>query len=286
MPLIQLPDIARTRAMLGLRDPRNNAPATFAEVLESMQGLSLKVTWSREGPNVNDVRILPVEIPRGDGFVTDVFMDARDSDEQSRKQEQRAAERGHIPEPPLSPEELAAAPKPRFDMGRPLTLIAYPRERSCAAWLWPAAAAKITLGCLCKGAELGLWPQSTKDALVVHALRMLAFDHRCATDIWRPEELSTSPQRPAQTHALAGTLANQEHLVVLHRPERVGQSPLAQIVLFGRELLELRLPRLKLRTSYAWLFTTTDRHVAGGLPETLVGIRRKRAVEVRQPSLF
>jgi len=115
----------------------------------------------------------------------------------------------------------------------------------------------------------------TIDAVIAHALRMLAFDHLYSPDLWTPEDIWTEPRRPAASHQLAAALTPDEHLVAIYD----GSPPLAQIVLFGRMLLELPLPGLDVCSSRAWLLSARDRTVMADVPDAIAEelTRRRRA---------
>jgi hypothetical protein len=125
----------------------------------------------------------------------------------------------------------------------------------------------------------GAWPAKTVDALVVHGLRMLAFNHLYSPDLWDVHDISTTPRKPAATHALAGRRRPGEHVMAVYGAGRAGGAPLAQIVLFGRILLELPLPGLDVRSFCTWLLSTADRRVVCGVPEAIADrlLQRRRA---------
>jgi hypothetical protein len=276
-PLVALDDVRRARAQIGLRDPRTNEPATFSETFDSQDGIRLRATWSMRGV---DARVIPIEIPRPGTIVSDVFVDPRDAEEHERKQAERAAKRGQTIGPPLSAEEWTEAPEPRFHEAEEIVLVARAGGRQYPAWVWPAATAKIVLGCLCDGARVGAWPAKTVNALIVHGLRMLAFDHLYSPDLWRGHDIWTAPRRPAATHLLAGWLASDEHAVAVYDEGGPGRSPLAQVVLFGQRLLELPLPGLRVRWSCAWLFSAADRRVVRDTPEAITAtLLHRRRIE-------
>lgn len=134
----------------------------------------------------------------------------------------------------------------------------------------------MALGCLSDGAVRGYWPAGTAEQLTIHALRMLAFDHLYAPDVWRREEIWPYPQRPRATHELAGRLTSDEHLCAFYAAEHPGQPPLAQLVLFGRMLGELALPGLPICTSRAWLFSAQSRRVDRGTTDCIIELLDRR----------
>lgn len=272
-PLIGLDTLGRERAKVGVRDARTNQPSSFSETLHTDKGLKLYATWTQEGI---ETRFLPVELPVAGTNVVEVILDERDSEEQSRKQAERAARRGVMIGPPVDladvpdlaglpePLDLAGLPQPLLAPGETAVFLAKPRVRAFPAWVWPAATAKITLGCLCHGAALALVRPETVHAITVYALRMLAFDHLYSPDVWEADDISPLPAEPARTHDLAGNLEPGQHLFALYGAEHLGQSSLAQLVLFGRFLIELPLPGISVRTPYGWLFSATARRVVHG----------------------
>ena len=129
----------------------------------------MRATYSKDGI---DARVLPIEIPRPGTIVTDVFVDPRDSEEHGRKQAERAAKRGLTVGPPVVADEWPQAPEPRFREGEEIVLLARAGGRRYPVWVWPAATAKMVLGCLCSGADAGAWPAKTFDENIAHALRI------------------------------------------------------------------------------------------------------------------
>jgi hypothetical protein len=282
-PLARVEDIVRERAELGLRDPRTNDRVSFSKTLETPEGLRLHATWSEDGI---EARFLPVELPTRDSDVVDLFIDVRDAEEHSRKQAERAAKRGQRIEQPRSPPTWVENLKPRFAPGQEFTLLARGRGRPYPPWVWSAASAKVALACLCLGARRGFWPPSNIDKLTVHALRMLAFDHLYAPELWTPEEIWSVPQRPLPFDGLAGNLAREEHLFSIRAPGRHAEPPLAQLVLFGQWLIQLPLPGVSIPSSYAWVFSARSRGVVEGPVDDIIDLQRRARRRADQLHLF
>jgi hypothetical protein len=286
MPLARDREMGRLRAELGLLDPRTLKPSTFSEVAETGDGIPFRITWSQDGI---DARAVAREIPRPgtDPPVIDVLVDPRDAAQRAAKQAERDAKKGLFVGWRGSESELLNPPTPKFTPGKEVTFVLRTRGRPRPAWLWPAVMAKITLGCLCEAARLGVVSERAVECVVVHALRMLAFEHLYSPDLWPKDEIWISPGIPTATHPVVGRVVPDAHLFALHPPEHPAQPTLAQLVLFGRKLVELPLPGLKLLgRSYGWYFSTGDLSVGHGeLPDLSENLAVERAA-ASQTALF
>jgi hypothetical protein len=87
-------------------------------------------------------------------------------------------------------------------------------------------------------------------------------------------------------HQLVATLTRSEHLFALHVPEHRAEAPLAQLVLFGRMLIELPLPGISIPESYAWIFFATSRRVVHGTVTHITDRRRRELRLAAQGSLL
>jgi hypothetical protein len=250
--LAQCDHLSRIRSEAGISDSRNRL-FEFREVLRHDDGMRLQATWTQHGIKA---KILPVEISVAPGLSW-VFVDSRDEDYE-RVAVKRAARDGLTRGPAVEvPPELLDGP----ESGDELKMLVRTAPCGHREWLWVSAAAKILLGCIAKAARNGAVPTDEHRTLLVAALRELAFRHTFIPELWAPEDLPLSPLRPSPVHPLAGRLSPSDHLVALHPPERAGQPPLGQVVLFGQLLLELPLPGLHLRSDVGWLFDAKQRRV-------------------------
>lgn len=279
-PLIRLNVLSRERARLGLRDVRTNQPSSFSETVFTDDGLKLRANWSQEGIVA---RFLPVEIPIPGTNIVQSFLDERDAEEHARKQAERAEKRGLTIGPAVDRSELPELPPPLLAPGEQGLFVARPRPQEFPPWVWPAAMAKISLGCLCHAASLGLPRPTPKCADTLQALRMLAFDHLYPTDIWDADEIRSSPLVPAPTHEPTSHIDAPEHLFALREAEHQGQAPLAQLVLFGQFLMELRLPGVAVPTPFAGLFCAVSRRVAFGSLDDITRVLQGRRKAPAQP---
>jgi hypothetical protein len=231
IPLVRCHHVARVRAQACVRDARGRV-YEFTEVLDGRDGMLLEATWS--GDEICG-RFLPVEIAITD-TVSHIFIDPEDAEEHYEKQRARAAARGLTYGPPqLGPPDL---PRPPPEGS---TVAALFRSRECPhpQWLWASAIAKVALGCLSHASRLGVVPERTARSGLAAALRLLAFDHELDLRVWRLDDAPFDSLTPSPAHRVAGTLRAAEHLFALYPAERPGQSPLAQLVLFGCKLVEL-----------------------------------------------
>jgi hypothetical protein len=246
VPLARCDHLARLRSEAGVPDTRNR-PFAFRQVLSNGVGLRVQATWT---PSGIEAKFLPVSLPVGPGLDW-VFVDPEVSEAYSARRREKAAAKGHRIGPAVT---AGPALGEGLQPGDRVTVVTKAPPCGHPEWLWPSATAKILLGCIARAATVGAVDERAWRSAVVAGLRDIAFDHEVPLAVWDLEQMPMGPVLASPAHPLVGLLGTGEHLVALHPPERRGQAPLGQVVLFRRYLFELSLPGLALRSPIAWRF--------------------------------
>lgn len=246
--MLRDPDLARLRTAAGVPAARRGGKlATFTETFESDDGKTLQVRWGKEG--AEHARFVPKPIPRGNN-VFDVFIDPADYDKYTETEQKRASLRGEVIESRNGP---PAGVPPGPTPGTTVEILMRSRPGSTPAWLWPSLAARIALGFMRRGVDLGLVGEEPMSTM--KGLSDLAQNREITTDLWDPDQVSLWPSKPLAADPVFGCIGPSEHFICIHARDP-GCQPVLSIVLFGARLYELDLPDVKTSQGACWLLDT------------------------------